>query len=69
MKVATASEMQNLDKKAIEEFGIPGVVLMENAGRGTVEAINNHFPDARKIAIFAGISFWVEHLFCYVIIK
>ncbi len=36
MKLPTAMEMQALDKCAIEEFGIPGVVLMENAGLGTV---------------------------------
>jgi len=31
-KVVTASEMQAIDRSAIEEFGIPGLVLMENAG-------------------------------------
>lgn len=36
MKLPKAKEMQNLDKCAIEHFGIPGVVLMENAGLGTV---------------------------------
>jgi NAD(P)H-hydrate epimerase len=28
-----------VDRRAIEEFGIPGVVLMENAGRGATEAL------------------------------
>jgi hydroxyethylthiazole kinase-like uncharacterized protein yjeF len=36
MKLATASEMRELDRQAIEGYGIPGVVLMENAGRGVV---------------------------------
>ncbi len=35
MKLPKAHEMQALDKCAIEQFGIPGVVLMENAGLGT----------------------------------
>ncbi len=39
MKLAKAAEMRALDERAIHEYGIPGVVLMENAGRATVEAI------------------------------
>lgn len=37
MRLVTAAEMRELDRKAIEEYGIPGVVLMENAGRHVVE--------------------------------
>lgn len=36
MKLPKAKEMQALDQCAIQDFGIPGVVLMENAGVGTV---------------------------------
>ncbi|MFB3884213.1 MAG: NAD(P)H-hydrate dehydratase [Thermodesulfobacteriota bacterium] len=56
MKVATAEQMQELDRKSIELFRIPGIVLMENAGRGAAEAIASTFPDIRtkKIAIIAG---------------
>ena len=36
MKLPYASEMRELDRCAIEEYGIPGIVLMENAGLGTV---------------------------------
>jgi NAD(P)H-hydrate epimerase len=56
MKVATAEQMQELDRKTIETYRIPGVVLMENAGRGTTEAISSFFPDLqrRKVVIFAG---------------
>lgn len=56
MKVATAEQMQELDRKAIELYGIPGIVLMENAGRGAAEVILDSFPDlkTRKIAIIAG---------------
>lgn len=31
-----------VDQRAIEEFGVPGVVLMENAGRGAAEWIRSH---------------------------
>lgn len=32
MKLVTAAEMRELDRRAIEEVGIPSLVLMENAG-------------------------------------
>src|SRR5512137_597958 len=56
LKVATAAEMQELDRKAIETYRIPGIVLMENAGRGAAEVISKTFPDLhkKKIAIVAG---------------
>src|ERR1700688_1248839 len=30
-------ESRSLDTRVIDEFGVPGVVLMENAGRGVAE--------------------------------
>lgn len=33
MRLATSREMREIDRRAIEEIGIPSVVLMENAGR------------------------------------
>jgi ADP-dependent NAD(P)H-hydrate dehydratase / NAD(P)H-hydrate epimerase len=56
MKVVTAQQMQALDRKAIEEYGIPGIVLMENAGRGAARAIREAFPDLpdRTVAVLAG---------------
>jgi NAD(P)H-hydrate epimerase len=32
-------QARELDRRAIEEFGIPGIVLMENAGRGMAELL------------------------------
>jgi NAD(P)H-hydrate epimerase len=56
MKVATAEQMQELDRKAIEIYRIPGIVLMENAGRGAAETLFNHFPDLTKkrVAVVSG---------------
>jgi NAD(P)H-hydrate epimerase len=33
------SEVREVDRRAIEEYGLPGVVLMENAGRGCAEVL------------------------------
>src|SRR5437773_2190947 len=35
----TRQQVRELDRRAIEDFGVPGIVLMENAGRGVVETI------------------------------
>lgn len=37
--VLNRRQTREVDRRAIEEFGLPGVVLMENAGRGVVEKI------------------------------
>lgn len=39
MIVVTPDEMKIIDKTAIDEFGIPGIVLMENAALGVVSEI------------------------------
>jgi hydroxyethylthiazole kinase-like uncharacterized protein yjeF len=56
MKIATAEIMRRLDRKAVEEFGISGLTLMESAARGTVNAMFRHFPDLehRRVGILAG---------------
>jgi NAD(P)H-hydrate epimerase len=33
------AEVRDIDRRAIEEYGVPGVVLMENAGRGAAEVL------------------------------
>ena len=56
MKLATSSQMQALDQATIEEIGIPGAVLMENAGKGTVEQMEQEFGPVREksVIIFVG---------------
>jgi NAD(P)H-hydrate epimerase len=43
MKVASADEIRRIDRTAIEEYGIPGAVLMENAGVGVVRIAEECF--------------------------
>jgi len=35
----TRSQSREIDRRAIEDYGIPGLVLMENAGRGCVDVL------------------------------
>ena len=41
MKIVNADEMREIDRRAIEDYGVPGIVLMENAGRAAAEAIED----------------------------
>ena len=55
-KVVTAKEMQAIDQSAIREFGIPGLVLMENAGLAAASMIHENVPDLleKKVVIACG---------------
>jgi len=56
MHIVNADQMRELDRATIETIGIPGIVLMENAGRGTAEYILQTFPDSarHKIIVLCG---------------
>ena len=56
MILVTANEMQQMDRRTIEEFGMPGIVLMENAGRGATRFLMECFPDIAKksVGVLAG---------------
>ncbi len=56
MELATAAEMREMDRRTIEDFGIPGRVLMETAARGAVSVLLKLFPGAasRRIGVMAG---------------
>jgi len=45
MKLAYADQMRKLDAAAINDYRIPGIILMENAGTGTVRAITDSYGD------------------------
>jgi ADP-dependent NAD(P)H-hydrate dehydratase / NAD(P)H-hydrate epimerase len=56
MRILTAAQMREADRVTIEEIGIPSLVLMENAGRQVVAAVESAFPDLdeRRVAVLCG---------------
>jgi len=54
--VMTRDEVRAVDSWAINTLGVPGVVLMENAGRSCAELIKDKFKDIThpKVCIFCG---------------
>src|SRR5512147_2706931 len=43
MKIVTAQQMKNIDRRAIRGFGIPGPVLMENAASAILTEMERFF--------------------------
>lgn len=53
VKVITADEMREIDRISIEEYGIPGIVLMERAGLAVALKVKEFYPD-KKILVLCG---------------
>ncbi len=58
MDSLTRQEVRAVDRAAIEELGIPGLILMENAGRNCADAIEEFLGDMAdaRVAIVAGVG-------------
>ncbi len=56
MRLVTAKEMQEIDRQAIKEFGIPGLLLMENAGRSVARTVAERIRKVRgkRILVLCG---------------
>ncbi|MDB6063711.1 MAG: bifunctional ADP-dependent (S)-NAD(P)H-hydrate dehydratase/NAD(P)H-hydrate epimerase [Verrucomicrobiaceae bacterium] len=50
----TAAQVRELDRIAIEEHGIPAIVLMKRAGRAAFELLLRRWPGAEHFHIFCG---------------
>jgi NAD(P)H-hydrate epimerase len=50
----TRAQVRDLDRRAVEEYGIPGIVLMENAGRGCAELLMRLNPTKLPTVILCG---------------
>lgn len=53
MKIVTANEMKEIDRIAIDVYGIPGLVLMERAGLSVALKIREIYPK-KKVVILCG---------------
>ena len=56
MKILSAAQMREVDRLTTEEFGIPGLMLMEAAAGRTVEAIEKKFGSmtSRSVLVVSG---------------
>lgn len=50
----TRAQVRELDRRAADEFGVPGVVLMENAGRGAAELLLRLNGKRREVLVLCG---------------
>jgi len=54
VEVYSAASVRAMDRRAIEEGGIPGYELMQRAGDAAFAAMREHWPDARRVTVFCG---------------
>ncbi len=51
MKILTPQQVREVDRLSSEKYGIPSILLMENAGMRVVEVLEDHFEDLEDLAI------------------
>jgi len=54
MKLVTVEQIREIDRRAIEDFGIPGITLMSNAAEHLAKAAMKHIPPDGCAAVFCG---------------
>ena len=56
MRILTAKQMREADRRTIEEVGVPSLLLMENAGLQVVAAMDARFGSlaTRRVAVLCG---------------
>src|SRR3989337_3282094 len=56
MYIATADEMNNIDRRTRDEYGIPVLILMENAASGITRAVEQMLVSVRgkRITVLCG---------------
>ena len=54
MKIVTAAEMRAIDRATSERFGVPSLLLMENAGTAVADFVLGDYPGARRVGVVCG---------------
>src|SRR5689334_7591044 len=56
MRILSTTQMREADRRTIDDIGLPSLVLMENAGRQVVAAIEAMYADLqeRQVAVLCG---------------
>ena len=54
VEIYSVASVRAMDRRAIEEAGIPGYVLMQRAGEAAVAALRRHWPGAKSVAVVCG---------------
>jgi NAD(P)H-hydrate epimerase len=54
MKIVTAAEMREIDRLTSQRFGVPSLVLMENAGAAVCEFVHCRYPLEKTVGVICG---------------
>lgn len=54
MKLVSAKQMRNIDAISINKYKIPGIILMENAGRVIADITQKELKNKKRCIVFCG---------------
>ena len=54
MKIVTANEMREIDRRTADDAGVQSLTLMENAGAAVAHFCSEQFPDAARVGVICG---------------
>lgn len=54
MRIVTAAEMREIDRLTTEQYGVPSLTLMENAGAAVAEFCLEQYPAAQRVGVICG---------------
>lgn len=54
IEIYSAADVGAIDRRAIEELGVPGYTLMQRAGEAAMEAIDRRYPGLQSMLVMCG---------------